>query len=76
MSHDGWVCAMGVCWSCKKTFMFNPHKVPSFTPPGGDSREPICSACMTRVNEKRKGQGLDQHPILPGAYEPMPEEEF
>jgi len=50
-------------------------RVPSFTPPGG-TREPICRACMDRVNQQRQAQGLDPHPINADAYNPIAEEEL
>jgi len=67
--------AHGPCLACGRLFSFNPMRVPSFTPPGG-TREPICRACMDRVNQQRQAQGLDPHPINADAYNPIAEEEL
>jgi hypothetical protein len=72
----GYLVGMANCWGCGRTFTFNPERVPSIPvrngqPAEGGTREPICEDCMTRANERRMRLGLDPHPILPGAYDPM-----
>lgn len=54
---------LGSCFGCRQLFTFNPTSVPSY------QGEPICRACIERVNAKRKAMGLPLWPILPGAYE-------
>ena len=39
-------------------------------------REPICEDCMRALNAKRRQMGLEPFHILPGAYDPLPEEEL
>lgn len=65
----GWVLAMAPCYACRELFTFNPHRVPSH------EGEPICSACIAIVNERRAAAG---RPVFStaGAYEPMSEEEL
>lgn len=86
MSDGPYLLAVGPCWSCKRTFSFNPARVPSIPidpqtgkppdidpEPGGyerAEREPICEACMTLMNARRRERGLPEMPILPGAYGP------
>ena len=72
---SGFVFAMGPCICCGEVFRFNPHSVPSTSEITGQ-REPVCRTCMTIANAKRKAMGLEPHPILPDAYEPLPENEF
>jgi hypothetical protein len=59
----GYVTAMGTCVGCHKLFSFNPMRVPSVTVKG--TREPICAACVDRVNPTRIKNGLS--PIVPAA---------
>lgn len=70
----GYVMAMGPCIGCKLPFSFNPIKVPSLTING--TREPICQACVDRVNPVRKANGLEPIVPLPGAYEAAEESEL
>jgi hypothetical protein len=72
---SGFVTAMSPCITCGKVFSYNPHKVPSSSAITG-KREPVCQGCMNLINAKRQGMGLDPFPILPGAYDPMPEAEL
>lgn len=58
------------CFVCRKLFMSNPHKVPSY------ENEPICRECIKRVNKIRAANGAPPIPILHGAYEPVDEEAF
>ncbi len=60
--------AFGPCVNCRRTFQFNPHKVPSAIVDG--EREPICMACVREVNPIREGKGLPPIQVLPDAYEP------
>jgi hypothetical protein len=64
------VYALGECFGCHQLFSFNPHRVPSVVVHG--EREPICEACVARVNPRRIANGLDPIVPLPGAYEPEP----
>jgi hypothetical protein len=72
---SGYVFATGRCINCGRVFSFNPHKVPSTSAVTG-SREPVCRPCFDRLNAKRVELGLEPWPMMPGAYEPMPEEEL
>jgi hypothetical protein len=62
----GYAVAVGPCFGCKRTFAFDPDKVPSI--PINGEREPICRHCVTRVNPQRKRNGLPPIHVLPGAY--------
>src|SRR5262245_26687684 len=53
---------MGACYGCGRVFMFNPVWVPSV------AGEPICEACMTLVNQRRKAAGEPAIHIHPDAY--------
>lgn len=68
---DGPEVALGLCFTCKQPFAFDPVTVPSVPidpvtglPPdlGGDAgrarREPICPDCVQRVNVERQRRGL------------------
>lgn len=59
---------LGECVGCRRMFSFNADLVPSITIDG--VRQPICRACVDRVNPKRKANGLEPITPLPGAYEP------
>jgi len=74
---------------CGSLFTFNPHRVPSIPidpannlPPdlGGDParavRQQLCASCMETVNANRESRGLEPWPVLPGAYDPVPEGEL
>lgn len=71
----GFYIAMGDCFACRRTFSFNPDRVPSHRDARGE-RQPICSDCMGRINALRKQRGEPLFPILPGAYEPAEEGEL
>jgi hypothetical protein len=71
----GYVFAMGGCICCGRLFSFNPNSVPSTSAITG-SREPVCQSCMAVINERRAAAGLEPFPILPDAYEPLPESEL
>jgi len=70
----GYVTCIGTCIGCKKTFSFNPHKVPTVRVEG--VKREICRTCIEIANPKRIANGLEPCEILPGAYEAMPEEEL
>lgn len=53
--------ACSACYGCKRTFTYNPVRVPSINING--SREPICQVCVDRVNPRRIANGLE--PIVP-----------
>jgi hypothetical protein len=59
--------AYGHCIRCGREFGFNPDLVPSIRIKG--IREPICKACVERVNPIRKEKGLDPIVPHPNAYE-------
>lgn len=64
----GWMVCMGLCASCRRTFEFNPERVPSVRVNG--EREPVCKSCINAANALRQARGLDPIVPLPGAYEP------
>ena len=70
----GYVTGMGGCIGCGALFSFNPVRVPSVTING--KREPICSACVERVNPRRVVNGLPPIVPLPGAYDACDESEL
>jgi hypothetical protein len=63
----GFVSGYGECVGCKKPFSFNPNLVPSVRVNG--VREPVCGACVEKVNPGRVANGLEPIMVLPGAYE-------
>jgi len=64
--------ALGRCICCGRHFTFHPERVPSLRVEG--KREPVCRACVDKINPVRKAKGLDEIVPLPGAYEPGSEE--
>jgi hypothetical protein len=70
----GYAIAYGQCFGCKKTFSFNPMRVPSINI--GGTKEPICKTCVTLVNPIREKNGLPL--IIPAAdaYEACDEGEL
>lgn len=62
--------AFGHCIACGRTFGFNPLRVPSSTALTGE-REPVCEACMGKINALRRSRGLEPFAIAPDAYEPV-----
>jgi hypothetical protein len=71
----GYYLAMGPCIGCGRVFSFNPDKVPSSSAVTG-KREPLCQACVDRLNPIRIKNGLQPIVPLPGAYEPQAEDEL
>jgi hypothetical protein len=72
----GYVLAHGYCFGCGALFSFNPRRVPSIRPAPGHPPEPVCRACIERVNPDRLARGLQPIEPLPDAYEPLNEEEL
>ena len=70
----GYAMAMSACVGCKRVFSFNPLRVPSITIKG--VKEPICRACVDRVNPKRIANGLPPIVPSPDAYEACEESEL
>jgi hypothetical protein len=70
----GYVFALAPCLVCRRTFPFNPMRVPSLDI--GHGREPICETCMAEANRRRAALGQPLHPILPGAYDVASEAEL
>jgi hypothetical protein len=70
----GWVTVTSACAGCGRLFHYNPHRVPSLRVNG--AREPICAACVERVNPARVAKGLAPIVPLPGAYEPIDERDL
>ena len=70
----GYVMGHSLCIGCGQLFSYNPMRVPSLFVNG--QREPICQACVHRVNPMRVKNGLA--PIIPhkDAYEPAREDEL
>jgi hypothetical protein len=68
----GYLIAHGACIGCGGLFAFNPHLVPSSSAVTGE-REPICRACVERLNPIRVKRGLAPIVPLPGAYDPSEE---
>lgn len=76
----GYAVAFSPCVSCGHPFTYNPLKVPSVTIPksqgGTGTREPICEACVARVNPIRVANGLAPIVPAPGAYDACDESEI
>ena len=70
----GYALAFGTCFGCKKTFGFNPLRVPSINVNG--NKEPVCRECIERANPMRKKNGLPEVDIHPEAYEPINEHDL
>jgi hypothetical protein len=84
LDHGGMV-AFGACFACGRLFLFNPELVPSVpvdpqtgAPPDVDPkpggyqravRQPICGACVLRINARRRELGQAIIEVLPGAYD-------
>lgn len=58
------------CFVCKRPFFSNPQRVPSY------DNQPICRACIERVNEARRARGLPEWPVYPDSYEPIEAEQL
>lgn len=62
----GVVFASSACFGCGQLFSYNPMRVPSI--PINGVKEPICLACVERVNPLRVAKGLEPIVPLPDAY--------
>lgn len=71
----GYVLATGNCVACQRLFSFNPIYVPSSMAITG-VKEPICGACMMRINSKRQEVGMEPFYVHPKAYEVADEHEL
>lgn len=67
----GYALMFAECCNCHRTIAFNPHVVPSIRING--VKEPLCRECAERWNELHPNEA---RPILPGAYEPIDENEL
>ena len=72
----GYALCMSACFGCKRTFSYNPMRVPSVRDPATGSREPICRDCVERVNPMRIANGLEPIVPFPDAYEACDESEL
>jgi hypothetical protein len=70
----GYAFAMSPCRGCGQVFTYNPMRVPSVRIDG--VRQPVCQACVDRVNPTRIANGLEPIVPLPGAYEAAEESEL
>jgi len=71
---SGYAMVYSPCFGCGQMFGYNPHLVPSIRVNG--VREPVCRNCLETANKRREANGDKPHPIKPGAYEPIREEEL
>lgn len=72
----GYCLATSRCYGCRTLMTYNPDLVPSIRvslatgkPDENGVKEPVCRACVERVNPMRLKNGLEPIKILPGAYE-------
>ncbi|KKN40332.1 hypothetical protein LCGC14_0734360 [marine sediment metagenome] len=63
----GFVICYGTCFGCKRSFGFNPNRVPSILVEG--VKQPVCRGCVDRSNPQRRANGLEEIVVLAGAYE-------
>jgi hypothetical protein len=70
----GYAFVTSACIGCGNLFSYNPLRVPSIRIKG--EREPICRACVERVNPVRIKNGLDPIVPAPDAYDPIDESEL
>jgi hypothetical protein len=70
----GYVYCHSACFGCGRIFSYNPKWVPSI--PVDGEREPVCRACVERVNVMRKSKGLDPIMVASSAYQPIDEQEL
>lgn len=70
----GYAYCLGLCCNCRKSFTFNPIKVPSIRVNG--EKEPVCEPCVRRYNALRAAQNLPTFNIPEGAYEACKESEL
>lgn len=77
----GYVTLMAPCFFCGKIFGSNPHKVPSVkvrngVPDANGIREPVCKACVERLNKKLAAEGRPGWTVTADAYEAIEESEL
>lgn len=72
---EGYVFAMGPCLLCTVPFTFNPNSVPSHRDDKG-VKQPICRACINKLNARRAEKDLPPLEIQPDAYSAIPENEL
>jgi hypothetical protein len=70
----GYAMCFAPCFACKKTFGFNPNRVPNIRVDG--VKEPICRDCIYVANIQRIEKGLEPFTIHPEAYKPCDEMEL
>jgi hypothetical protein len=74
----GYALCHSACIGCGRIFSYNPIRVPSLpahlTKSG--TKEPICQACVDRVNPQRIKLGLPPIVPAPDAYEACDEWEL
>ena len=65
----GYMTCIAECVGCAKTIGCNPSYVPTIRIKG--EKEPLCAACVARMQERQKEAGVDVWPDPhPEAYEP------
>ncbi len=70
MSRTSYCRVVRACYGCGVRFVHNPYSGPTVQPGGEKGRvEPVCRACVDRVNYRREANGLPLVPIKRGAYE-------
>ena len=72
----GYALCTSACFGCGQPFSYNPVRVPSIRDPRTGSREPICQACVDRVNPMRIANGLEPIVPAPDAYDACDESEL
>jgi hypothetical protein len=65
----GYAFCTSACFGCGRISSHNPLHVPSIRVYG--ERQPICQACVDRINPRRIANGLDHHPS-PRSLQPLP----
>lgn len=82
MNDEPRLFAFGRCWSCGRSFTFDPDLVPSIpidpstnlpsdiggTDPADAIRQPICADCVSLANADRTANGRPLIDVLEGAY--------
>ena len=63
----GYAFVIGDCFVCKRTFTFNPMKVPSLKDKEG-VRQPICKSCIEMANKLKVEKGVEPFVIPVDAY--------
>lgn len=71
----GYAFCVGSCALCSLAMTFNPHKVPSINTDG--VKRPVCADCVRQMQNIQRRKGYTPWPDpLPGAYQPLPEDEL